>query len=235
MISDSLKKIASNKALIARLANQLRADEGRLMPPYGSFGVAWALIDVFRVRGLPSRIDKFTFSGASSAHARQFVIAFRFLGLIDENGKPQRILRTLIARPAKDERQALLRQILESAYPGLFELDLALASHSDIDEAIARYDISAATRQKAKSFFLQAAIFAGVKLSRELMRKKPKGQSASQRSAGESKTIVLRSGAKVHLLLSEKILDLQGDDRTFVLSLIDQLRGYETEVRRTQE
>jgi hypothetical protein len=199
-------------------------------PPYVPFKTFLTAIEAFE-RSLPNQIDRSVWPSHSGATQGQLLGAFRFLGLTDDKDRPSAELRALIERP--ENRPATLRRILESSFRELAPLDLSKASPRQLDEAVRRYGLSGATHRKAVSFLLHAAAYAGTPLSPLLHRKTrapglrrpaPAPRTASR---GESKTIRLRSGGSLTLVMDGRFLDLAKEDREFVFGLLDQMAAYE--------
>lgn len=199
-------------------------------PPYVPFKTFLTAIESFE-RGLPNQIDRSVWPSHSGATQGQLLGAFRFLGLADEKDRPSAELRALVE--CKENRKTTLRRILEKSYRELASLDLAKASPRQLDEAMRRYGLGGATHRKAVSFFLHAASYAEAPLSPLLLRKTrspglrrpaPAPRTAAR---GESKTIRLRSGGSLTLVMDAKFLELAKQDREFVFSLLDQMAAYE--------
>jgi hypothetical protein len=208
---------------------------------------------------MPNRIDKTAFPGQSGAVQTQLLIAFRFLGLIDGDGKPTPSLHNLAV---KDEaaRKFALKKILEDKYAALFALNLTKTTPAEFAEQMSKsYNVSGDTRLKATRFFLAALAYVGVAVSPLLLRDKTKpignGGAARRRKAttrlrpdtagveeddsddedddpiqvGESRYVTLRSGGTLTLSASTKFMALSPSDRNFVFGLIDKLDEYEKE------
>jgi hypothetical protein len=202
--------------------------------------------------GIPPKIDHTVFQQMGGVQKGQVISAFKFLGLIDADGVPDAALSDLALN--RDGRKEALRKIVKARYPNITEQDLATMSPGQLDTKLAdkSYNVSGATRQKARSFLLKAAEFAGIPLSKLLTAKGPRGPrktgsrkqvlsdksiplsslikkdaSANNNSGGDSRTVQLASGGSVTLLLDVSLLSLKGPDREFVFSLIDKLDAFE--------
>ena len=203
---------------------------------------------------MPNRIDKSAFPGQSGAVQGQLLIAFRFLGFIDADGKPLPALQSVAV---KDEatRKAAWKKILESKYAALFALNLQKTTPAEFAERMTEaYNVTGDTRLKATRFFLAAEEYVGVPVSPILMRDKTKpigsGNKAGTRKrrvrrveddqddeedlsnddqppAGESRSVLLKSGGTLTLSATAKFMALSSTDRNFVFGLIDQLEEYE--------
>jgi hypothetical protein len=208
---------------------------------------------------MPNRIDKSAFPGQSGAVQSQLIIAFRFLGLIDDDGKPTASLHA-VAVADEANRKAALKKIVELKYADLFSLNLTKATPSEFADRIAQsYGVTGDTRIKATRFFLMAASYLGIPVSPLLARdkSKPAGnggtavrrrrvkRTRSQETAdpppftppppakdpeGERKTVTLKSGGTLTVLASTTFMSLSAKDRSFVFSLVEKLEEYEREL-----
>lgn len=203
---------------------------------------------------MPNRIDRSAFPGQSGAGQQQILIAFRFFGLIGDDGKPT---PTLFAIAVTDEaaRKNALRKLVEQKYADLFALNLAKTTPSEFAEQMTKsYDVTGDTRLKATRFFLAATVYLGILVSPLLLRDKtkPAGNGTPRKrrvgrprsdegddgadedadeqtppQAGESRSVTLKSGGTLTLSASVQFMSLSPADRTFVFELIDKLAAYE--------
>ena len=194
---------------------------------------------------VPDTIDKSLFDSQSGAMQSAIMVAFRFLGLIDARGESSAALRKLVDHP--EGRKEELRKLIEQAYPELIALGLAKATPKQLDQAMEQYGVTGSTHQKAVTFFLQAAIFAGIPLSQYITRRKarmaarrrgaktrliefnlaPEEQNDDEQGSSNSRTVALRSGGTVTLGTDFDPFTVSTEDRTFIFNLIDQLAAYE--------
>ncbi|MCI4567203.1 DUF5343 domain-containing protein [Lysobacter sp. CFH 32150] len=137
-------------------------------PPYVTYKTFINSLLKLQDRGLPARIDQSVFSGQSNSAIAALVAAYKYLGLVDENGKPSETLKKLVAAAANEaDRSALMRELLESRYPFLQtpHLDLGAATTQQVESAFRDQGIKGSTITKAVSFFLSAANEAGLTVS----------------------------------------------------------------------
>jgi hypothetical protein len=225
------------------------ADEAKLAAPYVPFATFETGLDkLAHLGGIPPKIDHSVFLSMGGLQKGQVISAFKFLGLIDSNGIPDPLLSKLALN--KDTRKEILRTILEERYPNISVSDLATMSPGQLDTKLSdkTYNVSGATRQKARTFLLKAAEYAGIPLSKLLTTKGPRGgrngpKKTSDKgkgstaatpkpkeqsgNSGTEKTVELKNGGTVTLSLDVNILELKGNDRKFVFELIDKLDVYE--------
>lgn len=203
-------------------------------------------------QSMPNRIDRSAFPGQSGAVQNQLLLAFRFFGLIGEDGKPT---PTLLGIAVVDDaaRKAALRKLIEHKYQPLFALNLMKTTPAEFAEKMTEvYTVTGDTRLKASRFFLAALAYLGIEVSERLLRDKtralgggtttrrkrlsrPDGpddeeedDEGEQAQAGESRSVTLRSGGTLTLSASTKFMALSSTDRNFVFGLIDKLEEYET-------
>ncbi len=228
------------------------------MAPYASFLSLVNLLDWLKEIGVPAQLDRSLwgtkFSGSVGSH---LMIALRFLKLMeDETPLPK--LEELVNADEGD-RKELLAELLRSAYPNVFSIDLQRATPRMLDEAFADIGGGAQTKRKAVSFFINACKFADIPLSSTLKKKarnrragagtKPRKETGSRSASGASneidevrpteaasqpanqslRTLELKSGGSLTLTLDVNVFDLDKCDREFVMQLVDRVQAYESE------
>ncbi len=195
--------------------------------------------------GVPKEIDRKIWRSFSGLVQSQVLGAFRFLGLVEGN-KPTPGLRKLVED--KQNRPAVLRRILEQSYSALVSHDLTKMTGTMLDGLMEKYGVMGATKRKAVTFFLKAAKYAELPLSRFLLsqtrsspghRKKKTGAEEarvngsrapvpqSTLNGGNTKTIELQNSVKLSLTASADFFTIAAEDRKFVLSLVEKLEEYE--------
>lgn len=223
----------------------------KMMAAYVPFRTFLSAVESLE-HGVPNVVDRTVWPNMSGLYQSWTLSAFRFLGLIDNEGKPTEDLVKLVAD--KGNRKAHLRRILERSYPSLVQHDLTKMTPASFQKAMGEYTGAGDTHRKAVSFFLQAAKFAEMPLSpyiRKQMRTvsanrkrrapskdKTKGKGlpapeteviAPNGSEGPSKTIMLGNGITLSLSTSADTFQMRSEDRQFVLRLLDELEKYESE------
>jgi hypothetical protein len=197
----------------------------------------------------PNRIDKTVYPGLNAAVVNQLLAAFKFLGLIEDNGKPT---ASLLHLAVKEEgvRKQQLEAIIRHRYADLFSLDLQKTTPAELAEKIEKsYGVRGDTREKAVRFFIGAASYLGIPVS-PLLKKATNGGIAKKRasrkirapntpmpgidrqtqqegSGGSSRVIKLKSGGSLSLSATLNYLSLSPSDRKFFGDLIDRLDDYE--------
>jgi hypothetical protein len=208
-------------------------------------------------QGVPNVIDRSAFTGQSWGVQSQLLAAFKFLGLMTDEGKPTPDLHEL-AVPDEAVRKKVLDRIIRTRYAKLFALDLTKATLNQVETAIAEsYGVSGETREKALRFFFAALDYLAIPVGRFLKpkassstsstatprRRRPSGsrkapaesddddaddEQVPQRQAGPSKSVALKSGAgTVTVAVSMDPFALSAEDQAFVFDLINRLREYE--------
>lgn len=205
---------------------------------------------------VPNRIDKSAFPGQSGSGQYQLMLAFKFFGLINDDGKPMPILHELATRD-EAKRKAALKKLIDQKYAPLIALNLMKTTPAEFAEKMTEvYNITGDTRLKATRFFLNAAEYLGIAVSPLLLRDKtkPVGNGATTKrkrttkprqeevdddvadsdyestvSGAESRSVTLRSGGTLTVSATTKFMALSASDRKFVFDLIDKLEAYETQ------
>jgi len=218
----------------------MATDEKKNPVAYVPFKTFLAAIEGFE-RHMPTQIDSSVWPTYSGAIKSQLLGAFKFLGLIDSQGRPTVALKSLIEDKAN--RKANLRKVLEASYKPVVSAGLQNITPKMFNELMSAYGMGGETEKKVKSFFLKAAKYAELPMS-PLLHKKERSTSPRKRKApdgepdtifdvteqqtpGISKTLDLKSGGKLTLILSVNVFDLDVSDREFVFGIIDKLQGYE--------
>jgi hypothetical protein len=198
------------------------------------------------LRGVvPGHVNRSLWPSFSGGTVSQIITTYRFLGLIDDGGRPTRHLAVL-AGDNVPLRQSELRQLLQHAYAEIVSIDLTTATPKQLMEAFAdSFTVTGATLQKAISFFLNAAQYAELPLAQFLTRRKGRRRrvpasrtrngSAIERPTemppdsqqGTTRTIQLASGGEIALRVQFDAFTISQGDREFIFNLIDQLAEYE--------
>lgn len=224
--------------------------------PYLAFATFTNALDNVAAHSVPNIIDRSSFPSFSGGAVAATLSSFRFFGLIDDDGRPTEALHDLAMN--KDKREPNIKALLEEHYQSLIALDLSRATPSQFDDAFSSeaFGVSGDTRVKSKIFFIKAAQYAKIPISKLLLkksrssgpRKARKAKAASTENGADifkaqdppvatpitsgnhaTKIVRLNGGGTVMLTASVDVLSLTGKDREFVFSVIDLLNGYESE------
>jgi hypothetical protein len=143
----------------------LNPDGEGTSPPYVPFRTLTNLVTRMETEGIPKRIDKSYLSNQAGSVQGQVFSALRSLDFMDANKEPTGILRSLVSDG--DHRPAHWKRILEDRYGWAVTLGTD-ATHQQLLEAFRDNAprLSPSTRDRAIAFYLQAAAYAGIPLSR---------------------------------------------------------------------
>ena len=155
-------------------------------PPYTSYRTFKTFIEDLHEHGVPSRIDRSVLTRFSGIVGTQLMHALRFLGLIEDDGRPTERLKGAgesardgrLARDASGDASAMnMRRCSQSTS------ETATPSH--FNEAFRKaFPAADAVVQKCVTFFLYAANDAGVKISgRVLKGRKPRSLTPRRKPA----------------------------------------------------
>ena len=149
-------------------------------PPYTSYRTFKTFIEDLHEHGVPSRIDRSVLTRFSGIVGTQLMHALRFLGLVEDDGRPTERLKGLVKAHATGHWPEMLLETLGDEYAPMFAIDLQTATPSHFNEAFRRaFPAADAVVQKCVTFFLYAANDAGVKISgRVLKGRKPRSSDA---------------------------------------------------------
>jgi hypothetical protein len=222
-------------------------------PPYISFLTFTNFLTWLETEGVPLQFDRSfwskKYSGSTGFH---LMSSLRFLGLLKVD-KPQPSLETLVEAKG-DERKTKLAEVIRNSYTEVEFDALARATPKMLTDWFRNYGLDGDTLRKAESFFINACKFVEISLSPSLRKKarnkparsvtgaakerkrrkeKPslpedKGDSGkgSTSEGAQVNRVVLASGGDVTLTVNVDLFQLSKEDRDFVLSLIDIIKGY---------
>lgn len=154
-------------------------------PPYTSYRTFKTLIQDLHEHGVPSRIDRSVLTRFSGVVGTQLMHALRFLGLIEDHGRPTQRLTELASAHGSGRWAATFLDLLQREYAPMFAIDLEAATPSHFNEAFRKaFPAADAVVQKCVTFFLYAASDAGVKISgRVLKGRKPRSLTPGRKPA----------------------------------------------------
>jgi hypothetical protein len=139
-------------------------------PPYVSYGQFKSLLRRLQRDGIPTQLDYSIISHLSVSAQIQTLLAFRFLSLIDLDGRPTSALIDLVPTVDCDPWAAELRSVLHRAYTPVFELALMTVTPEKLAEEFQRhFPGTNSVLRKSRTFFLHAACEAGIDLSPYLL------------------------------------------------------------------
>jgi hypothetical protein len=159
------------------------SEDSKFVAPYVPFKTFETGLDkLAALGGIPPRIDHTVFQQMGGVAKGQVISALKFLGLIDLLGQPLPLLSEIVLN--KDARKQAIRKLIKEKYPNITDADLATMSPGQLDSKLSdkSYNVSGATRQKARSFLLKAAEFAEIPLSKLLTAKGPRGGPRQKRA-----------------------------------------------------
>jgi hypothetical protein len=137
------------------------------LPPYVSYRTFRNFIDGLQQR-MPSRIDRSYWGDMlSGSTGTQLMASLRFLGLIDEYGRPTPRLKPLVAAKG-DQRHPILRDMANDVYGFVLksQLEPQSATYSELEEFFHdRFQVTGDLSRKCLKFFIELAKDAGIPLS----------------------------------------------------------------------
>ena len=172
--------------------------EQKQVAPYLPFSTLITALDHLAAVKIPNRIDHRTFPNMSSQSKSQVMSAFKFLGLMNDEGYPTPLLSDVAYK--KDSRKEIMRQIIEEKYPDIVALDFASLSVTELDNALAgpQYNVQGETRKKAKTFLLKAAQYSGFtvhELLTKITRNRKRGTEKKANTGTPKSSVKLNWGA----------------------------------------
>jgi hypothetical protein len=205
--------------------------------PYISWSTFLKALDVLAPH-FAGKIEIPSFAGFSASSASQTMQAFRFFRLITADSMAAPDLSLLIEH--HETRPAIIGKLLRQCYVPLFAPNTKTVSRSALEALVEQTGLSAATRRKAVTFFLNAADFAGIAVVSG-RPESPAGKASPPDAAPavppankRSLAIELRTGGTIEMIADFDPLSLDKEDREFVFDLIDRLKGYPARKKREE-
>lgn len=160
----------------------------RAVPPYFPWPALPALVQRMATHGPPTRIDKSYLDNQSGGMQTAILSGLRWLGLIHEDG---RLTDTFIQLAEADEaqRKEAITNLLRSRYGPILELGTQNATQLQLEEAFkTEFGAQGETRRKAVAFYLKAAAYAGVPVSRNWKPPRSTVVRSTRRKPGQKRT-----------------------------------------------
>jgi hypothetical protein len=156
-------------------------------PPYTSYRTFKTFIEDLHEHGVPSRVDRSVLTRFSGVVGTQLMHALRFLGLIEEDGRPTQHLKELVNSHGEGDWCEKLLELLRQQYAPIFAIDLENATPSHFSGAFRKaFPAADAVVQKCVTFFLYAANDAGVKISARVLKgRKPRSLTPLRTTAAK--------------------------------------------------
>ena len=158
-------------------------------PPYVSYGQFKSLLRRLQRDGIPTQVDSSIINHLSASSQIQTLLAFRFLSLIDRDGRPASTLSSLVSAVDCDAWATELRSVLQHAYAPVLELALKSATLEQLTNEFQRhFPGTNNVLRKSRTFFLHAAREADIDLSPYLRATiKPRADAPNRGSHSRSR------------------------------------------------
>lgn len=169
----------------------------KLTPPYAAYSTHLKMLERLRRHSMPDDLRSSTELQESLANSTfaQTLRAWRFLGLVDDQERPTDTLTQLI-HASGEEYQTILRNILETSYSFVYDLDVDEPSTVMVqswDELHRRFELQGATGSTVRrsiSFFVNLAADAGIQIPDEVASALKDGQSMLGSSPSRKESVV---------------------------------------------
>jgi hypothetical protein len=240
----------------------MESEAQQFKPPYG---IAWRtfvnfldrIAELEREGAAPPRIDRSFLTGLSGNDQSYLMSALRGFGLLGP-APENKVEPTLIELATDLEgRPVRVANLLKRYYPQVIELAEKKETPAKLEETFRSYGLSGETMRKAITWYMHAALFAGLPLSPHWATPKParggttpgsrRGKKGAKKPANDgetnggngggtvtdsspSRTVTLASGGHVRLSYAVNLFEVSAEDRQFVLGLIDTMNAYEAEL-----
>jgi len=200
--------------------------------------------------GIPPVIDRSVFPTFSGGLQSQVLGAFKFLGLIKDDGSGEPLLQKLV-NARGDDRKTVMREIIRAKYAKAVELAENNASYGQLEDYFRNYNITGGTLYRVVRFYIDSCAYAGEKSSTHWAKakktpkraikkeisnedaggheiEKPKDDSIGI-AQGFLETVTLPDIGTITLSTSINPLKLKGASREWFYQLVDKLGEYPKE------
>jgi hypothetical protein len=138
----------------------------KLAAAYFPWPALLTLVQRMATNGPPTRIDKSYLDTQSGGMQKAILSGLRWLELINDDGRLTEAF-TRLAEADEAERKEAIADLLRSRYGPIIELGTENATQLELEEAFkTEFNAQGETRRKAVAFYLKAAQYAGVPVSR---------------------------------------------------------------------
>jgi hypothetical protein len=160
----------------------------KLAAPYFPWSALLNIVQRMATEGPPTRIDKSYLDNQSGGMQTAILSGLRWLGLINDDGRLTEAFTRLVEAD-EAERQGAIGSLLRSRYGSIIDLGTKNATQLELEEAFkAELGAQGETRRKAVSFYLKAAQYAGVPVSRNWKPPRSTVVRAARRKASQRRT-----------------------------------------------
>jgi hypothetical protein len=141
-------------------------------PVYVPYATLISSLENLRTHGIPGtgKIDKSLWDTQSGAIQGQLLIAYRFLGFINDQNQVLPALPPVV-KASEAERKVLLKAIIEDKYRNVISQDLNTISSGQLDDAFKAFNVSGSTLVRAIRFFVKACEECGIPISKRISAK----------------------------------------------------------------
>jgi hypothetical protein len=238
------------------MSTEANASDNGFVPPYISYKTLTGLLDRMEREDPPARIDKSYLDNLSGGYRTQVLAALNSLGLVAEDGTLSERLKAMVAG-GEAGRKRIVTDIVREHYGPVVNLPRN-ATQQQMVAAFEEMSptVTGDTRRKAIAFFLNACRDAGITVSPhwKTPRVPSSGKGRKQRDSGDAdggaqakteeepvvpqrppvtaqniRSVELRSGGTLTLMLTGDTFAMSSADRTFVFGLVENLETYENQ------
>jgi Family of unknown function (DUF5343) len=170
------------------MTEQSDGSGSKLAAPYFPWPALLTLVQRMATEGPPTRIDKSYLEKQSGGMQTAILSGLRWLGLIGDDG---RLTDTFIhlAEADEAERKEAIADLLRSRYVPIIELGAQNTTQLELEDAFkTEFGAQGETRRKAVAFYLKAAAYAGIPVSRNWKPPRSTVVRSARRKAGQKRT-----------------------------------------------
>ena len=185
-------------------------EEYAVKPGYVSWSSFLTFLDMLRAEGIPTQIDHSVLSNMSGTVQSQLRLALQYMDLIDEEYQTKSKLEDL-ALASDEDRKEILGSILKDSYTQFFDsstdFDLTTGTYPLFSKLFSDSGLTGETKYRAESFFLNAAEFCEIDVSKYIIDGRKKSRTTRRKPSKPTASSGKKKGHKDEEL-SDEISDM---------------------------
>ncbi len=153
------------------------------VPPYISAATFFNALASLVEHGVPQQIDRSVLSKFSGGVQRQLILAFSYLGLIDDEDRPTERLKSY-EKADVERRKTILQELIQQHFPRQVSI-LPDGTLQQLQSSFSEFEIEPSVRAKCIAFLLNTAKRIGLPVGKHIAK--------SSRVRGTRKVIKIKS------------------------------------------
>ncbi len=138
------------------------------VPPYISAATFFNALASLVEHGVPQQIDRSVLSKFSGGVQRQLILAFNYLGLIDDEDRPTERLKSY-EKADEERRKIMLQELIRQRFPRQVSI-LPDGTLQQLQSSFSEFEIEPSVRAKCVAFLLNTAKRIGLPVGKHIAK-----------------------------------------------------------------